>query len=368
MRVRGKEKTMGQKQKEMKLIKKYLQIYEALRNKIVTGAIAYRQKLPSKRVTAEQWQASVVTVEHAYDILQSEGYIESRERSGYYACYRAGAVYRPQEASALPPQPAEPLGEEGLTFAQLAKTTRFVLNEYGEVLLQKSPENGVWVLRNAIRNYLARNRGIDVSEEDIFIGSGAEYLYGLLVELFPSGTVFGVESPAYQQIEKVYRAKNVPCETLPLGSDGIRSDALASTHAKVLHVTPFRSYPTGVSASASKKTEYLAWVAGEGRYLIEDDYASEFSLNGKIADTIFSMDPLHRVVYLNTFSKTICRSMRVGYMILPPKLAQRFREKLGFYSCTVPSLEQYLIATLLNDGTFERHVNKVRRRLKEAGR
>ena len=161
MLVRGKEKTMGQKQKKTKLIKKYLQIYEALRNKIVTGAIAYRQKLPSKRVTAEQWQASVVTVEHAYDILQSEGYIESRERSGYYACYRAGAVYRSQEASALPPQPAEPFGEEGLTFAQLAKTTRFVLNEYGEVLLQKSPENGVWVLRNAIRNYLARNRGID---------------------------------------------------------------------------------------------------------------------------------------------------------------------------------------------------------------
>ena len=238
---------------------------------------------------------------------------------------------------------------------------RRVLSDYGEAILVKPPNTGCLELRDAVSRYLARNRGIRVSPEQIVIGSGAEYLYGLVVELLGSGRLYGIESPSYEKIERIYRSKGVACDLLPLGSDGIRSEALASTQASVLHITPFRSFPSGVTASASKRREYLRWASGPDRYIVEDDYESEFSLLRKVEETVFAAAPSQNVIYLNTFTRTVSPSVRVGYMVLPLRLVPEFTQRLGFYSCSVPAFEQYVLAELINSGDFERHINRIRR-------
>jgi GntR family transcriptional regulator/MocR family aminotransferase len=246
-------------------------------------------------------------------------------------------------------------------FSVLAKTMRSVISDLGEAILEKSQNKGCYALRLAIKRYLAKNRGIYVEVDQIVIGSGAEYLYGLIIELLGRGRIYGIEYPSYKKIEQVYCASEVPYEPLRLSNDGIDSVALAQTNASVLHTTPYRSYPTGVSASASKRHEYIRWSNVEDRYIIEDDFESEFSVSTKPEDTLFALSDKDNVIYLNTFSKTISPSLRIGYMVLPQKLVGEFDERLGFYSCTVPTFEQYVVAKLLQNGDFERHINKVRR-------
>ena len=149
---------------------------------------------------------------------------------------------------------------------------------------------------------------------------------------------------------------------MPLTNSGIESKALSSTNASVLHTTPYRSYPSGVTATASKRYEYIHWSEQGHRFIIEDDFESEFSVSAKPADTLFAASKLDNVIYLNTFSKTISPSLRIGYMVLPMHLVPQFEQKLGFYSCTVPAFMQYVLAELINNGDFERHINRVRRK------
>ena len=341
----------------------YLQLYEQLRRDIVSGAYARGARLPSKRLLAEETGVSLVTAEHALSILCDEGYIEARERSGCYVSYRAGDCFPGTESEpAASPAAAEARRiENGLPFSVLARTARRVLSDYGESLLVKSPNNGCAVLRQAICDYLARSRGIRVPPAQVIIGSGAEYLYGLIVQLLGRSRVFALENPSYEKIRRVYQAQGVRCELLRLGPDGIRSDELARSAADVLHVTPFHSFPSGITASAGKRAEYIRWAAERGAYIVEDDFDSEFTLSSKAEDTLFSLEPERSVLYLNTFSKTVAPSIRVGYMVLPPALTEAFERSVGFYSCTAPVFEQYLLAELLRSGDFERHLNRVRR-------
>ncbi len=341
----------------------YLQLYHRLREDIVSGAYPFGSRLPSKRQLADDAGVSLVTVEHAYAILCDEGYAEARERSGFFAAYRAGDCFPGAEAFAAPSgAPVSARGAEGeFPFSVLARTMRRVLSSYGEGLLVKSPNNGCAALRQALADYLARSRGIRVRPAQIVIGSGAEYLYGLIVQLLGHERVYGVENPCYEKIRRVYQANGVTCEALRLGTDGIRTDELAHAAATVLHVTPFHSFPSGVTASAGKRAEYIRWARERNGYIVEDDFDSEFSLSSKAEDTVFSLAPEGPVIYLNTFTKTIAPSMRVGYMVLPAALLERFEQAVGFYSCTVPLFEQYVLAELLRSGDFERHLNRVRR-------
>ena len=341
----------------------YLQIYKQIKDDIISGNYPYNTKLPSKRLLADETETSTVTVEHAYALLCDEGYVESRERSGFFV------IFRNTDGFALPSaaesheskMPYENHAGPDFPFSVLAKTMRNVISDFGESILKKSQNKGCPELRLAIKHYLSRNRGIHVDVEQIVIGSGAEYLYGLIIDLLGRNRIYGIEYPSYKKIEQVYRASEVSYEALRLSNDGIDSTTLAHTTASVLHTTPYRSYPTGVSASANKRHEYIRWANADERYIIEDDFESEFSVSTKPEDTLFSLSDKDNVIYLNTFSKTISPSLRIGYMVLPEKLIGDFDERLGFYSCTVPTFEQYVIARLLQNGDFERHINKVRR-------
>lgn len=341
----------------------YLQLYRLIRDDIIAGNYPHNTKLPSKRSLAEQTGVSTITVEHAYALLCEEGYAEARERSGFIVTFRnsdgfAAACALPTEHSSR--KAGDPIPDFPLSV--LSKTMRKVLTDHGELLLEKSPNCGCQTLRTAIRHYLARSRGIRVETEQIVIGAGSEYLYGLIVELLGRNRVYAIEAPSYKKIEQVYRAAEICYESLPLTSSGIDSHALAQTGASVLHTTPYRSFPSGVTATASKRHEYIRWSEQGSRYIIEDDFEAEFSISAKPAETLFALSQTDRVIYLNTFSKTISPSLRVGYMVLPKSLVDRFQTNLGFYSCTVPTFMQYVLAELINNGDFERHINRVRRK------
>jgi len=344
----------------------YLQLYEQMKIDIVAGNYTFGQKLPSKRLIAEETGVSVITVEHAYALLIEEGYVEARERSGYFVAFRATDYFSSTDAAPLTRMQGfvQCAGEktEGIPFSILAKTMRRVISEFGEAILERSPNSGYGALRKAISGYLARSRGIKASEEQIIIGSGAEYLYGLVVELLGRDKMYAIEHPSYEKIEQVYRAADVRYECLPLASDGIDSVSLFESNAQVLHITPYRSFPSGITASASKRHEYVGWAAKDGRYIVEDDFESEFSISKKSEETLFSLSDNENVIYINTFSKSISPSFRVGYMVLPHNLLEKFTASLGFYSCTVPTFEQFVIAELITNGDFERHINRVRRR------
>ena len=340
----------------------YLQLYNQIRDDIVNEILQFNSKLPSIRILSDELGISTVTVEHAYALLCDEGYVESRARSGFVVIFRksdgfaATSEYHTAHTSHQTEQtyPDFPL-------SVLSKTMRRVLTDRGNLLLEKSPNCGCIELREAIRHYLARNRGIQVEIEQIIIGSGSEYLYSLIVELLGRQKNYAIESPSYKKIEQVYKATEIIYESLPLTNSGINSKALAETKADVLHTTPYRSYPSGVTATASKLHEYIRWSEKGDRYIIEDDFESEFSVSTKPTETLFALSRNDNVIYLNTFSKTISPSFRIGYMVLPKHLVNLFDMKLGFYSCTVPTFMQYVLTELINNGDFERHINRVRR-------
>ena len=381
---------------------KYYYLYSAIKGDILSGALKKNEKLPSKRSLAEHLGVSLITVETAYQMLKDEGYIESRERSGYYVTelkllgkkvnferqldlLEHGEKKKLQLLENKCATQGEQLDEEQNIEIQekslfpesvYFKTIRAVLNDYGSELLEKSPNEGCSILRNAIAKYLLRYRGIFAQPEQIIIGSGAEHLYSTVVRMFGNDKIYGLESPSYQQIRMVYEGMGAKCEMLKMGKEGILSTELEHTQADILHVTPFHSYPSGVTATVQKRQEYLEWAKAmqvhdednekliqsrTSRIIIEDDFDSEFFMPGKPIDTLYMSDDSQCVIYLNTFSKSLSPSIRIGYMILPEKYLEVYREKMGEFSCTVPVLEQYVLAEFIDKGHFEQHLNRVRR-------
>lgn len=377
----------------------YMELYRFLRSQIISGAFPYGSKIPSKRLLASDRGVSVITVQHALALLEDEGFLLAKERSGYYVSYQANEFLtskkrkqkqNPSVQTAFQtdarqlvhttaqsadqneiskPGKTEEIGnstyyneEEEFPFPTYARTVRRVLSERQEAIFQKSDNQGSIELRTAIALYLERARNMQVNADQIVIGSGAEYLYGLISILIGPGKTIAVEDPSYQKIRRVYKTHGLKIEPLRMGVEGILSGELRHSHADAMHVTPFHSYPTEISATVSKKMEYLSWARKRGALLVEDDYDSEFSMLGKSEDTLFSMEPEKTVIYLNTFSRTISPSVRIGYMILPRQRTVECLDRIGFYSCTVPVLDQYVLAELIKQGDFERHLNRVRRK------
>ena len=373
----------------MKIQPEYLNIYYKLRDQITSGAYSFGQRLPSKRQLSDTEHLSVITIGHAYDLLAEEGYVEARERSGYYVSYNDADPFlanAPEDAakqalrnnsltdSSSLEKINAPYKEEfvvppvaNFPFLSYAKTVRRVLSDEGEKLFVKSENQGRLDLRQAIAAYLLRNRGMKVSPEQILVGSGAEYLYGIIVMMLGRERIYGIEDPSYEMIEKIYAQNGASIEKLQMGPGGITSDALKRTKAGVLHVTPFHSYPSGVTADATKRAEYINWAKHRDAFIVEDDYDSEFTVKTRREDTLFSIEPKRHVIYINTFSRTISHATRVGYMVLPAELSGELLSKVSFFSCTVPVLDQVVLRELLNSGEFERHINRVRRKLGSAG-
>lgn len=346
--------------------KKYSELYGSIKKKILSGEYKPSDKLPSKRVVSDLYGCSVITAEKAYAMLADEGYIVAKQRSGYFVNsldlpYTGTPTdvhdeihYIPEEITAV---------SDTFEYSLWFKTIRRVISDYGERLFVKSPGMGCAVLRNALADYLLRYRGMTANPERIVIGSGAEQLYETVVKLLGRDKVYGIEDPSYSQIEAVYKGYGVKLEKLKLSHDGIDSFTLKNKSVDVLHVTPFRSYPTGITVPVSKRYEYLK-TAGNGKYIVEDDFNSEFFTPGHPVESLYSLDKKGVVIYINTFSKSISPSVRMGYMILPENLMEVYRERLGNFSCSVPVLDQYVLAEFISSGNFERHLNRMRRKMR----
>lgn len=348
--------------------KKYYKLYVDVKNKILCGDYLAGEKLPSKRVAADKYGCSIVTVEQAYAMLEDEGYIKSRERSGYFVSEIDLSLhgFTEKEHSSLPHLKEERSlpTERDFEYSLWFKTIRRVISERGEELFIKAPAGGCAILRNAISDYLHRYRGMSANPSRIIIGSGAEQLYEIAVKLLGRDKIYGIEDPSYSQIKAVYLGMGAKICPLTFGKDGIESDALFNSTFDVLHVTPFHSYPSGITTPVSKRYEYLKWAHKNNAYIIEDDFDSEFFIPGHPIETLYALDNIQKVIYVNTFSKSLSSSMRIGYMILPEPLLPIYNEKLSHFSCSVPVLDQYVLAEFISNGSFERHLNRVRRKIK----
>ncbi|MFI3164211.1 MAG: PLP-dependent aminotransferase family protein [Bacillota bacterium] len=353
----------------------YVSLYQQIKNDIKHGKLRAGEKLPSKRGLAEQLKISVITVQNAYEQLISEGYVVSKERSGYFVCdvpkQAARNVQSPRKKSEENPQ--EKLkslyhsggADEIFPFSVWAKNMRQVITDNYEVLLKTIDNKGCEPLRIAISEYLFAARGMEVSKENIIIGAGTEYLYGLIVKLLGRDKTFGVENPCHSKISKSYTMEGAKVVSIPIDNGGVSCEMLEKQQVDIAHTSPNHQFPTGVVMPYQRRVQLMNWAyEGEARFIIEDDYDSEFRFVGKPIPSIFSIDYVGKTIYINTFSKTIAPSLRISYMVLPDTLMEKYNKKLDFISGTVSSFEQYVLAKFIQDGSLERHIKKTKKHYK----
>lgn len=359
----------------------YQYLYEVLKEDIEEGRLKEGEHLPSKRAFAKQLGLSVMTIASAYEQLLVEGYIYAVEKKGYYV-----AAVQPYLTEPLQEDPAVKIFIEGddasreetkanwrMDFASnhvdrerfpmstWSHLMRAVLSGQSKDVLLPSPPQGVYELRQAIADHLYHFRGMRILPEQIVIGAGTEYLYHLLIQLLGRDHVYGIENPGYQKLAKIYAHNGVDYRYVDLDAHGLSMESLRKQKVEIIHTSPTHHFPTGIAMPISRRQKLLAWAAEkEGRYIIEDDYDCEFRFGGLPIPTLQSIDGAGRVIYLNTFSKSLTPSIRISYMVLPRTLVGKFQENLGFYACTVSNFEQYTLAAFLQQGYFEKHINRMR--------
>ena len=354
----------------------YEQLYRRVKADILSGRLAAGEKLPSKRALAAHLEVSVITVKNAYEQLMAEGYLTGVEKKGYFVSAVLPSPAAVPASPEQPPPPREPvwfldlatnsIAAEDFPFTVWARLMRQTILEQGTGLLRSTPPQGAWALRQAIAAHLRQFRAMEVTAEQIIVGAGTEVLYNLLVQLLGRDRLYGVEDPGYGKIAHIYRAAGAEVTALPLDEAGVSVEALRRSDADVVHISPSHHYPTGLVMPIARRQELLRWAQEvPARVILEDDYDSEFRFVGRPIPTLFSIDGGEQVVYLNTFSKTIAPSIRISFMVLPRRLLADFRQKLGFYACTVSSFEQYTLARFLEQGRYEQHLNRMKTRYRQ---
>lgn len=350
----------------------YEQLYFSVRNELETGRIKAGEKLPSKRELASHLKISVVTVETAYSQLAAEGYIISKPGSGFYA-EAVQLRSEPENKTIYIPENSDRkkyrydfktnmVDTKLFPFSTWAKLSRETLSEQSPELLSACDSRGIYELRKEIADYLKSFRGMEVHPNQIIIGAGSEYLTGLIIQLLGRDLVYGIENPGYSKIFRIFHANCPNIVPVPMDSGGADVRFIKKSGADAVHITPSHHFPLGIVMPVSRRMEILNWVySADKRYIIEDDYDSEFRFSGRPIPAMQSLDNRDRVIYINTFTKSLAPSMRISYMILPPRLLEKFMKQLGFYACTVPVFEQLTLAKFMERGHFERHIRRMKK-------
>ena len=366
------------------------QLYNTIKAQIINGVLKPDSKLPSKRALASHLGISVITVQNAYAQLISEGYIYSIEKKGFYVTDFSDFNIKPyysnstQEAntqtfytqpnSSREPFQQQPQSAEFFTdfrsnstnaqkfpFTLWCHTARQVLNSQDEKLLIRSDMKGTYELRLAIAEYLLEFRNMQVSPQQIVIGAGTEAIYSMLVQYFGRDKVYAVENPGYKKAKAIFELNGAACTPIDIDTQGMNPESLRKKDVEIIHISPNHHFPTGIVVPVKRRMELLAWANEQSnRYIIEDDYDSEFRFNGKPLPTLQSADTQNKVFYMNTFSKTLAPSFRISYLVLPASLTADFEKKLGSYSCQVSVIEQSTLAHFISAGFFEKHINKMK--------
>ena len=353
----------------------YEQLYRAVRADIMSGTLAGGTRLPSKRQLAANLRVSQITVETAYGQLLAEGYIVSEPRRGYFVQKQLAAPAQAQAPKAAAPHPHTAPADDCkydfrtnivdtgcFPFATWARLSRSVLSEYSDRLLRATDPCGAAELRGQIARYLYDFRGINISPDNILVGAGSEYLMHLVIQLLGRERVYALENPGYRKLYQIFADNGAAVRPLPLDKSGLRADALAASDASVVYLTPSHHFPLGTVMPAARRMEILRWAsAAPGRYIIEDDYDSEFRYASRPIPALGELDHAGRVVYVNTFAKSLSPSLRIGYLVLPDALMARYHERFSLYSSTVPSFDQHTLAAFMRTGGFERHISRSRK-------
>lgn len=361
----------------------YEYLYKCIRDDILSGELEAGSKLMSKRALASLYDIAIITVENAYAQLLLEGYIYSRERSGYYVSDIVPFVsstdsYSPSlsvngadnlfhESSAKSSENTTPvidlsqgsIKREAFPFASWAKLSRRILLDEEQNLLVAPHPQGVYKLRCAIARLLGQTKGLNVNPDNIIVGPGSEYLHQILIQLIGKSRIVAAEDPGYKKVGSIFESNGVKCIYIPVDDKGLNVKKLYDHNIKLVHTSPSHHFPTGCTMPIDRRMELISWASSNDTYIIEDDYDSEFRLSGRPIPTLVSLNA-DRVVYMNTFTKSMAPSIRIAYAVLPDALMDIYRKKLSFYSGAVSSFDQYTLAAFIDEGYFERHISRMR--------
>lgn len=375
----------------------YMQIYEVIKQDLISNRVLSGTRLPSKRLLASQLGISVNTVDAAYQQLVSEGYLEPRAKSGYFVCDLgahisiAGGLTPDRnkmssndfssDISSFPSSEVSgktdfetsgsavdfsPNGVDlsALPLAKIKKSIRDVFEEHGYDVFSSCETQGAGVLRTALCKYLKESRGLICHPDQIILGAGTDYILQLLIQILKSAheiEAVAMENPVYNKAYQIFTGLQVPVELIPLDKSGIHMKSLLASRANLVYTTPSHQFPLGIIMPVSRRTELLAWASEkQNRYIIEDDYDSEFRYAGRPIPAISSLDAQNRVIYSGTFSKSIAPSVRISYLVVPPDLLHAFQKNLSYYNSTITHLDQLVLARFIESGDFERHINRMR--------
>ena len=355
----------------------YQQIYEHIRQEIREGKLLAGERLPSTRSLAEYLQVARSTVDYAYDQLLSEGYIEAKPYKGYFVC-RLEGIFTMEQQEMTEPEVVRPDSQEdgtqvqvdfspygidmtGFPFGVWKRITKNILNDSNSELFAQGEPQGDYDLRMTISRYLHSSRGVNCRPEQIIVGAGNDYLLLLLEKILGRHVGIAMENPTYKRAYRIFQSFAYRIYTVDMDDKGMRADRLFGLPVRAAYVMPSHQYPTGAVMTIGRRAELLRWAEKEpDRYLIEDDYDSEFRYRGKPIPSLQSSDKRGKVIYIGTFSKAIAPAIRVSYMVLPESLLEVYRRDCSFYSCTVSRIDQRILNEFIRDGYFERHLNKMR--------
>ncbi len=360
----------------------YEQIYEYIRQEIRDGKLLQGERLPSTRSLAEYLQVSRSTVDVAYEQLLSEGYIEARPYRGYFVC-KMEELFRLEEAREGSEAPAPKsqakanrecmydfsptqIDMSAFPFSVWKRINKNILSDSNSKLFSQGNAQGDYGLRETIARYLHASRGVNCTPEQIIVGAGNDYLLMLLEKILGKELPVAIENPTYKRAYQIFQSFGYPIITVDMDENGLLVSELEKTEAVLAYVMPSHQYPTGTVMPIGRRSELLKWAnSKEERYLIEDDYDSEFRYKGKPIPSLQSSDKNGKVIYMGTFSKAIAPAIRVSYMVLPLKLVEVYRERCYFYSTTVSRIDQKILDEFIRGGYFERHLNKMRKHYRE---
>lgn len=354
----------------------YEQIYEFVRDEIRAGNLLQNEKLPSSRYLAEYLQVSRTTVDMAYGQLVSEGYLEARPQKGYFVCAIEELYDIKAEAEDAHMQKQNVDSKESyqydfspnkidmslFPYATWKKITKNILVDAKSSMFALGEPQGDLELRTTICRYLHASRGVNCKPEQIIIGAGNDYLLLLLEKILGRHVPIAMENPSYKRAYRIFKSFAYPVSLVPMDESGMQIEALKASKAQVAYIMPAHQYPTGIVMPIGRRMELLKWAAEEeNRYLIEDDYDSEFRYRGKPIPSLQASDKYGKVVYIGTFSKSIAPAIRISYMVLPEKLLEEYYVNCNFYSSTVSRIDQTILNEFIRDGYFERYLNKMRK-------
>ncbi|MDO4555900.1 MAG: PLP-dependent aminotransferase family protein, partial [Lachnospiraceae bacterium] len=344
-----------------------------IRDEIKKGSLPCGMKLPSSRGLAQYLLVSRNTIDMAYGQLLSEGYIESKPKQGYYVSEIEDLmdITFPQkdpekivsgtEVEWIIDFSPNGVDMEYFPYNRWRKLMKEALMDDNRELFQTGDPMGDFELRKTIRQYLHQSRGVSCQEEQILVGAGLDYLLLLLCQVLGPQRTVAMEEATYKQAYRIFLQMNYQIRPIPMDNMGISLDDLFKSDAQLVYVMPSHQFPTGTVMPVSRRNKLLSWaMLKEERYIIEDDYDSEFRYQGKPIPSLQAADPMGKVIYAGTFSKAIAPAIRVGYLVLPWKLLKEFKKRVGFFACSVSRIDQTVLEHFIKEGFFERHLNKMR--------